>query len=256
MSFQRYASLEKPKKVAPSTCYRCGGAGGAQSWPGWTCFRCGGRGVDPTLKDWAYPESFTDEQIMEHQDILSERNRKARKRREAKKRAELDANFEANLESHPELKPIAERYLADTLVPNGFVRDVLQKMRRFDITDAQVRAVLVAVEQDDIEAARIAEIPPIEEGLKEVEAKIVTMRWQDNQWGGGMKMLVELPEGQRLWGTVPSSLGDAEVEDLVAFTANVKPSEDDPTFGFFSRPRKGSVLSGRATAGRDSGLPS
>lgn len=26
-------------------CGRCGGAGGASCWPGWTCYDCGGRGT-------------------------------------------------------------------------------------------------------------------------------------------------------------------------------------------------------------------
>jgi hypothetical protein len=31
------------------SCQRCGGAGGAQKWPGWTCYDCGGDGIDHRL---------------------------------------------------------------------------------------------------------------------------------------------------------------------------------------------------------------
>lgn len=34
-------------KAGLKPCVRCGGAGGAQKWPGFICYRCGGNGIDP-----------------------------------------------------------------------------------------------------------------------------------------------------------------------------------------------------------------
>lgn len=39
---------KNPWRVYVRTCWRCGGAGGFEGWPGFTCFRCGGSGKDPT----------------------------------------------------------------------------------------------------------------------------------------------------------------------------------------------------------------
>jgi hypothetical protein len=71
------------------------------------------------------------------------------------------------------------------------------------------------------------------------------------------KMTVELDGGQRVYGSVPNDLfdalndgvitgGDAPLSDQlrglrVEFTATVQVSDDDPGFGYYSRPAKASV---------------
>jgi hypothetical protein len=56
-----------------------------------------------------------------------------------------------------------------------------------------------------------------------------------------MKMLVVTDTGWKVWGTMPAAL-DVDRGARVRFTATVKPSDDDPHFGFFSRPTKAQVL--------------
>lgn len=87
-----------------------------------------------------------------------------------------------------------------------------------------------------------------------IEGKVVSKKWKDNPfapspkfsggwWGSAndatLKMTVALPDGNRLWGTVPAPLVEA-VEDGakdVRFTAKVSASDKDENFGFFSFPK-------------------
>lgn len=57
-----------------------------------------------------------------------------------------------------------------------------------------------------------------------------------------LKMIVEDSRGFKVYGTCPASL-QGKRNDIVQFTANLKPSDNDQYFGFFSRPRKSKVLS-------------
>lgn len=83
--------------------------------------------------------------------------------------------------------------------------------------------------------------PALEAGRRELHGTILATKWHDGDYGSQLKMTVRLQDGNRVWGTVPSSLWDGsydEEETLkgreVVFTATVKPREDH--FGFFSRP--------------------
>lgn len=55
------------------------------------------------------------------------------------------------------------------------------------------------------------------------------------------KMTVKV-NGFRVFGTIPVGIRDVNVGDCVKFDAYVAPSEEDPYFGFFSRPTRGSVV--------------
>jgi hypothetical protein len=115
-------------------------------------------------------------------------------------------------------------------------------------------AVAVTLEQfgwlnaEDTETARtelaqIAEKEATEievpEGRRTVEGEVVTVKWQDNAYGGNLKMLVQA-EGYRLWGTVPRAIDDVERGDRVQFTATLTAKERG--FGFYSRPSKATIV--------------
>jgi hypothetical protein len=59
----------------------------------------------------------------------------------------------------------------------------------------------------------------------------------------GMRMLVKTEAGYKLFGARPSAIGTVARGDEVEFYATVKPSADDPKFGFFSRPTKARITS-------------
>lgn len=52
------------------------------------------------------------------------------------------------------------------------------------------------------------------------------------------KMLVELENLSTVWGSQPSNIGDAEVGDVVQFTATFERAKDDNTHAFYKRPSK------------------
>lgn len=83
--------------------------------------------------------------------------------------------------------------------------------------------------------------PKIVSGRFDLEVVVKSVKWQDGYYGNVLKMLVETAKGNRLWGSVPSSL-DVEVGNKVKFKATVEPSPKDEHFGFFKRPSKAEVV--------------
>ena len=86
-----------------------------------------------------------------------------------------------------------------------------------------------------------ANIPPLAEGRQQMIGEVVSAKWVDNDFGGALKILVRLEGGQRVYGTCPRALDAANgsvTGRRVTFTAAVQVSDDDPTFGFYSRPTK------------------
>ena len=244
---RKYDHLTKPEKIAPASCYRCGGVGGFDGWPGFTCFRCGGNGVDPTYKEWGFPSSYTVDEMLAFYDKKDEVNRKARERRAVKKQEKREEQLARNMVTFPGFVDIVLSIKENGLTGNGFVDDVYSKAYDFPLSEAQADAAVSVFQQEQefaaVEEARQASVPPIEtaDGVS-VEGEVVTTKWKDNQWGGGMKMLVLTDNEQKLWGTIPTTLADVQVGERVSFVANIAASTDDPIFGFFSRPRKGEIL--------------
>jgi len=88
------------------------------------------------------------------------------------------------------------------------------------------------------------QVVPSTEDRMQFEGKIINTKFQENQFGGTLKMLFEDIRGFRLWGSVPSKLLDEELSNLnIKFLATVSVSETDSSFGFFKRPTKVAVTS-------------
>lgn len=115
-------------------------------------------------------------------------------------------------------------------------------------------ATLFADRENPRETARIAEqarqereqaIHDAAEPVPETDARIkftgtvLAVKWRDNDFGGGYKMLFRDDRGFKLWGTALTIDGDiADKGDQVEFMATVEQSDDDAKFGFFKRPTK------------------
>jgi hypothetical protein len=78
------------------------------------------------------------------------------------------------------------------------------------------------------------------DGKKEVVGKILSIKSQESMYGTVWKMLVLADDGNKTYGTIPSSLSEAEVGDRISFIATFTMKE--PGFYFFSRPAKAKKL--------------
>jgi hypothetical protein len=80
------------------------------------------------------------------------------------------------------------------------------------------------------------------EGRVVITGTVLSFKVQESMYGDVLKMLVQDDRGFRVWGSVPSSLDDAERESRITFIATVTASDKDAKFGFFKRPTKAAVI--------------
>lgn len=134
---------------------------------------------------------------------------------------------------------------------HDFLRDMFDAVERWGkLTDGQHRATLKWRERDEARqrdqqarSERVVNATPVVEGRQRIVGRIISTKWVDGDFGTTLKMLVEMPDGNRVFGTVPAAIeGTSETlpGKQVAFTATVKRSPKDPHFGYFKRPAQAS----------------
>jgi hypothetical protein len=175
----------------------------------------------------------------------------AKLRKYARLTAERNEKFWAE---NPDLDKAA---LAKALDTDHYIsRDLKASFEKWGNLSAKQLALVFKLEADvakkAAEAAAEAANPRVKEPVPEtseritVTGKLISYRWEKNRYAYAgedtLKMLVEDDRGFRLWGTMPSSLGDAERGDRVTFCAAVTRSKKDEFFGFTKRPTKGKIL--------------
>lgn len=146
----------------------------------------------------------------------------------------------------------------DAMSTNSFLLDIWTKAFDYELSEKQIAAAAKVLQADaDRTAARAAEkaeLNPVVEGKGSIQGEIITVKYQDSQYGGAWKMLVKDDRNFKVWGSIPAAIftqQEAEVEEgvnpavealvgrKVSFNASaVEASDDDKTFGFFSRPTK------------------
>jgi hypothetical protein len=153
---------------------------------------------------------------------------------------------------------------------DNFLMDLWSKAFDHELTEKQVAAAAAAVNRRAEWAAKKAEeakakaaLPPAPSGKVEVSGTIKSVTYKENDFGGAWKMIVEGPEGWRVWSTVPAKVIDAAMEEQAArdssddeeyvgwsdflvgrtitFTATLEPSQDYKSFAFAKRPTKAAV---------------
>jgi hypothetical protein len=120
------------------------------------------------------------------------------------------------------------------------------------ISEKQVALVFKIAQQEAERAVRRAEQEAqakaladagvrVPVGRVDIVGKVLSTKGVDSAYGYVVKMLVQSDAGWKVWGTMPRSL-DAQIGDRVTFKASITQSDDDPVFGFFSRPTNAAVL--------------
>lgn len=88
-----------------------------------------------------------------------------------------------------------------------------------------------------------SEVVPSTEERVEFSGKILNTKYQENQFGGSLKMLFQDERGFKLWGSVPNKLLKQNLPNLkIKFIASVQVSRNDKSFGYFKRPTKIEIL--------------
>ena len=78
--------------------------------------------------------------------------------------------------------------------------------------------------------------PDWECGRYEIEGKVLSVKSVESDWGRSLKCLIQLDDGRRCWGTVPSGVA-AERGDWIEIRATFEPARDDGKFAFYKRPK-------------------
>lgn len=79
-------------------------------------------------------------------------------------------------------------------------------------------------------------------GKQTIKGKIIGLPIRENYYGIQHKMMLELENKATVYGSLPSKIFNAEVGDIVEFTATFELAEEDHTHSFFKRPSKALIV--------------
>lgn len=217
----------------PLTCSRCCGSGryGPLQVQNGICFKCGGAGTT----------GWTTQAEIDRKARAAIKRQEARERAAARKRAAREQAYNATVAADPELGEALQS-------SHQIVISIADQLfRKGEITDKQRTAAIKIAKQEKERAAneqqRKAGLTDLEAGKQEITGTILNFKDCESQYGVTTKMLLQLDNGNRLFGTCPRSLmSNDKVQrgSKVTFTAMVEPKEKG--FGFFSRPTKACLV--------------
>jgi hypothetical protein len=162
----------------------------------------------------------------------------------------------AYLGANPEVAEVIKAVEAGEHKRNSFIRDVVGKFWQWgSLSEKQGAAIVKSSIKDREFAAEKAKEDnkpkaafPSSEKRVTIVGRIASVKLQESFYGCTWKMLVIAEDGNKFWGSIPSSLDEAGKGDLVQFDAKCEVSNDDAHFGFFSRPTKAMVIESVAVA--------
>lgn len=135
---------------------------------------------------------------------------------------------------------------------HSFLSDMVRTInKKGELSPAQEKASYKWMEGAKVLAQKAAEaaerlfnVSPIRDGRQTLIGTILSTKWKPSPYGDQLKMLVELPDGNKVYGTMPKSLRALMPEKgtEVKFTATVQRSNDDEHFGFFYKPTNAEVI--------------
>ena len=162
---------------------------------------------------------------------------------------DAEPNYEGVIEGAPKFRDVSRdefvvQDIVGKVVKYGNLPSEKAQAYLVKLLDLIERAPEIAAEKAAAKALELANAKPVPvvEGRVLVKGEVISLKWQEGYYGNVLKMLVKA-DGYKLWGSVPSAIAD-EVERgaVVEFNASVKASDDDKSFGFFSRPSKAKVF--------------
>ena len=229
-------------KTVYATCWKCSGSGHYLRYGEcFECFTCWGTGRSNRKRRVAVNP--------DDQPALDAQRQNARERAAEKREAEKAAAWEKNCAAYPVLRE-AKTYAAETGEPLWHVAaDILDKARKYTISAKQAAVITKALERAREKQARLSE--------REAEAALRspapsgrvtftgTVEWtglKETQYGVTRKIRVLAEDGWAGYGTAPAGIIDVEAGDTIRLTATLKPTDDDPTFAWLSRPAKAEIL--------------
>lgn len=142
---------------------------------------------------------------------------------------------------------------------NLFIVDVLSKGRKYGyLSDKQLAAIVKAYERDNRPPEPEEVKGTIVEGRQVITGKVVAVKLHDSQFGETWKVTVKDDQNRCYWGTVPTEIWRGipynydethagtllRLAPVITFTATVTVSDRDPSFGFYKRPAKASIVKG------------
>lgn len=142
--------------------------------------------------------------------------------------------------------------LVDKLVKYGSLSNPQWKLLGAMVSKA--RNARDNYEKRQAERAQSESVP---QGKAPVTGEVISAKQKDTPFGVQTKMMVRDDRGFKVFGTAPNSILQQirttedgivtiDLDNLkgkrVSFNANLKPSDDDETFGFFSRPSKAKLI--------------
>lgn len=131
------------------------------------------------------------------------------------------------------------RQMQSRALSQGQTAAIRRLMARQDEFDAREREY---VARKKAEADALAAAPLAPEGAQTVRGKILNVKIAETDFGRQFKMLVQVQDGNKVYGTAPAGLWNTsdEYEQMrgaeIEFTATFTRKEEH--FSFFSRPRK------------------
>lgn len=139
---------------------------------------------------------------------------------------------------------IVGEFLIENQDKDVIIRDMLNKLNKyFSLSRKQVAFARRLVRQsDNFEAlkaereAKSANAPDWEDGRQEIEGQVLSAKWKDSDWGSSLKLLIELADGRKCWGSAPQKWIDADEPKTIRIKAGFTTSRDDKKFAFFKRP--------------------
>lgn len=233
--------------IREHVCKRCGGTGGGHWYQdGGICYECHGKNsrynYAATVVGIAKSERKLELRIAAKV-RKAERKNAAFEERAANARTEFDAAY-----------PGVGAKLADAT--HTILVDLREKLDKWgSLSAAQVGLI------EKLTAEANAPKTSLEGGRREVTGTIVSCKYRDSAYGGAWKIVLDLGDGTRIWGSLPGNVETlltdhyydtykgTETIDFSALTkgatltltATITVSDDDVSFGFYKRPSKATL---------------